>query len=145
MTDIVERLRKAATSIYIAVERPIADDISADLREAAAEIERLKASKPDGLTWQDGREAGRNEAMTALQAEYVNYGWSMRELRAEVERLREHVKRREDHYAALLAANEAEIERLRAALRHYVIAYEECRDVPSEVERDARAALEPKP
>jgi len=42
MTDIVERLRKMATVIYIAVETTVADNISSGLLEAADEIERLR-------------------------------------------------------------------------------------------------------
>lgn len=45
--------------------------------------------------------------------------------RAEIARLRSHIKKREDHYAGLLAVNEAEIARLRA---QKVCTYPACRE-----------------
>lgn len=43
---LVERLRKAATCVYIAVEKDVADDLSDMLRKAADEIDRLRQFEP---------------------------------------------------------------------------------------------------
>lgn len=39
----LDRMRKAANAIYIAVDKVVADDISAMLKTAANEIEKLRA------------------------------------------------------------------------------------------------------
>ena len=36
--DLVERLRKAASVVYLACEKPVADDLAALLREAADQL-----------------------------------------------------------------------------------------------------------
>ncbi|MDX9862548.1 MAG: hypothetical protein RBS99_16700 [Rhodospirillales bacterium] len=43
MSDLVERLRKQAVCVYLAAEAGPANDISASLKAAADEIERLRA------------------------------------------------------------------------------------------------------
>jgi predicted nuclease with TOPRIM domain len=53
----------------------------------------------------------QNEELRAVVDELYD---AIGEHRNEIERLREHIKQREDDYAGILTANEAEIERLKA-------------------------------
>jgi hypothetical protein len=44
--DLVDRLRKMATCVYLAAEKGPADDLSDGLTKAANEIERLRQFEP---------------------------------------------------------------------------------------------------
>jgi hypothetical protein len=46
---LVERLRKASTCVYIAVDKHVADDLSDMLRKAADEIATLRSPLPDEI------------------------------------------------------------------------------------------------
>ena len=57
MSDIVERLRKRATVVYLAAETTVADDLASTMTEAADEIERLRAKV---ALLSDGTEASQD-------------------------------------------------------------------------------------
>jgi hypothetical protein len=93
MTDIVERLRQFDPETFGRVHA----------WEAADEIERLCSTV--------------SRLISASQAEYANYRWSMKELRAEIERLRKNdgLTRAQVEVVQQLTAD---VERLRAALHN---------------------------
>jgi len=123
VTDIIERLHTIRDHLRTGRfgQREVWEEW---LTEAAAEIDRLR------------------EHIAALQLVATAHD-------AEIERLREHVKKREDHYAGLLAVNEAEIERLRAALQTVRAENDRAKrqftNVSNKILDDACRALEPKP
>ena len=69
MTDLIERLRKRSTAVYLATEEGPAKDISDHLREAADELERLQ------------------EDATRLAATVSDFAKTNAKLQAELERL----------------------------------------------------------
>lgn len=100
MSDIVERLRRMATCVYIAVDKSVADDLAAGMREAAAEI--------TGLQGENERLRARVEAEQNAHIQPLADAIRLQEMyRNKAERLRADNER----LRAALATTAAEYER----------------------------------
>lgn len=82
--ELVDYLRRAAAAVYIAMDRVAADDLSPRLKEAAAEIDRLRA-EVERLHRAVGQETERGNRW---QTRADSRGWKLRRTRAALVRER---------------------------------------------------------
>jgi predicted trehalose synthase len=101
MSDIVERLRERATSYRAG--GPSSEHTATILEEAAAEIERLNRELDD--VW---------DALAIQREDNASFGDAFKRMTSEIERLKKEALFTAD---TVLPDKDAEIERLRAALR----------------------------
>ena len=110
MTDLIERLRKRSTAVYLATEEGPAKDISDHLREAADELERLQ---------------GYKELAESVETIKEFHAIEIAKLKAELERLQGEV----EAYKQQLPEAYAERAKLEA-IAEAPEAYQECKSNP---------------
>lgn len=83
MDELITKLQKASSAVYLAAEKPVADDISALMREALRELqscreenERLLRLKPlaEKLIEADKREWGNQAEWNRKQEDIIRHG-----------------------------------------------------------------------
>lgn len=89
MIDL-DRLRRSAQSVYLATEEMVADDLSLQMRQAADEIEYLRAAKPSGsMTYEVQKGANALPALKNRDDATFDRAWTAVRYDPELEGARE--------------------------------------------------------